>query len=135
MRKRTTHGWKLCVLCKDGSTSWEPLADLKQSYPLLVAQYTTTVDIANKPAFKLWVPYILRKKEQLFQLSESNITRLSYQRQYKRGLHLECPFCHPDNTLPNLVAAPLPKQILPFPIFLLESLCIDVMIVRVLIEL
>ena len=27
--RRTTQGWKLCVLWKDGSTSWERLADLK----------------------------------------------------------------------------------------------------------
>ena len=32
------------------------------------------------------------------------------------AVHLECPFCHPDNTLPNLVANALPKTFLPFAI-------------------
>jgi hypothetical protein len=28
-----TKGWKLCVKWKDSTTSWEQLADLKESYP------------------------------------------------------------------------------------------------------
>ena len=38
----TTKGWKLCVQWKDGSTSWEPLADMKESYQLQVAEYAVT---------------------------------------------------------------------------------------------
>lgn len=33
-RRITTKGWKLCVQWKDGSTSWEPLRTLKESYPV-----------------------------------------------------------------------------------------------------
>ena len=35
--RKSTKGWKLCVEWKDGSTSWERLADLKESNPLQVA--------------------------------------------------------------------------------------------------
>jgi len=31
-RWHTTRGWKLCIKWKDGSTSWEPLKDLKEAY-------------------------------------------------------------------------------------------------------
>lgn len=30
--RHTTKGWDLCVLWKDGSTSWEPLKDLKEAF-------------------------------------------------------------------------------------------------------
>jgi hypothetical protein len=34
----TTKGWKLvCILWKDGTTSWEPLSDLKEAYPIQTA--------------------------------------------------------------------------------------------------
>jgi hypothetical protein len=34
---KTTKGWHLCVEWKDGTTSWEHLADLKESNPVEVA--------------------------------------------------------------------------------------------------
>jgi hypothetical protein len=37
--RRTTKGWKLCVKWKDGSTSWENLKDLKESFPVQVAKF------------------------------------------------------------------------------------------------
>jgi hypothetical protein len=37
-QRRTTKGWKLCVSWKDGSTSWEPLKDMKEAYPVQVAE-------------------------------------------------------------------------------------------------
>ena len=46
-----------------------------------------------------------------------NHLQSSHADSYLVSHHLECPFCHPDNTLPNLVAATLPKQFLPFAIF------------------
>jgi hypothetical protein len=42
--RETTKGWYLQVLWKDGSSSWEPLHDLKESHPIEVAEYV----IANK---------------------------------------------------------------------------------------
>ena len=37
--RKTTKGWTLCVEWKDGSSSWERLADLKESYPIQIAEY------------------------------------------------------------------------------------------------
>jgi hypothetical protein len=31
-KRRTTKGWHSCIQWKDGSTSWEPLKDVKESY-------------------------------------------------------------------------------------------------------
>jgi hypothetical protein len=38
-QRKSTKGWLLCIQWKDGSTSWEKLADLKESYPVEVAEY------------------------------------------------------------------------------------------------
>ena len=53
--KKTTAGWKLCVQWKGGLTSWETLADLKESYPVQVAEYAKAVGIDSEPAFCLVV--------------------------------------------------------------------------------
>ena len=47
----TTHGWELCVEWKDGSTDWVALKDLKELYPLKIAEYAKRTEIANEPAF------------------------------------------------------------------------------------
>jgi hypothetical protein len=35
----TTKIWELCILWKDGSTYWEELKDLKEAFPLQVAEF------------------------------------------------------------------------------------------------
>ena len=37
--KKTTAGWHLCVEWKDGSSSWQTLKSMKESYPVEVAEY------------------------------------------------------------------------------------------------
>ena len=51
MHRRTTKGWQLLLQWKDGSTSWTPLKDLKESNPVEVAEYAVANKIANEPAF------------------------------------------------------------------------------------
>ena len=63
--KRTTKGWKFLVEWKDGLTSWVPLVDMKESYPIQVADYATTNNLANEPAFRWWVPFVLKKRERI----------------------------------------------------------------------
>ena len=47
----TTKGWKLCVKWKDSSTSWERLADLKESNPVEVAEYAMANGVDAETAF------------------------------------------------------------------------------------
>ena len=65
--RKTTKGWRLCVKWKDGSTSWEKLSNLKESNPVEVAEYATAVGIDDQPAFKWWVPHVLRKRDRIIQ--------------------------------------------------------------------
>jgi hypothetical protein len=60
---------------KDGSTSWENLADLKESHPLETAEYAVTQGIDHKPAFNWWVPYVLKKCDQSISLVCKRTTR------------------------------------------------------------
>jgi hypothetical protein len=51
----TTKGWNLLVQWKDGSTSWEPLQNLKESNPVEVAKYAVANKSAEEAAFSWWV--------------------------------------------------------------------------------
>jgi Reverse transcriptase (RNA-dependent DNA polymerase) len=64
-RKQTTRGWSLLVEWRDGSSNWIPLKDLKESYPIQVAEYAVANRIAEEPAFAWWVPYVLRKRNRI----------------------------------------------------------------------
>eukprot|EP00980_Cylindrotheca_fusiformis_P014246 scaffold3766_cov80-Cylindrotheca_fusiformis.AAC.1 len=63
--KRTTSGWKLCVEWVDGTSDWLPLKDLKESNPVEVAEYAVANKIEEEPAFKWWVPYVLKKRNRI----------------------------------------------------------------------
>jgi hypothetical protein len=66
--KRSTIGWQLCCQWKDGSTSWENLADLKESHPIETAKYAKILGIDHEPPFNWWVPHILRKRNRIISL-------------------------------------------------------------------
>jgi hypothetical protein len=59
--KRTTKGWKLLVSWKDGTASWVPLKDLKEAYPVHVAEYAMANKILEEPAFAWWAKPVLKK--------------------------------------------------------------------------
>jgi hypothetical protein len=80
----TTKGWKLLVEWKDGLTDWLPLKDLKESYPVQVAEYAVANKIAEQPAFDWWVPYVLRKRERIIQKVKSQY----WKRTHKYGVEL-----------------------------------------------
>jgi hypothetical protein len=63
--KKTTKGWQLCIQWKDGTTSWERLADLKESNPVETAEYAVTRGIEDEPAFGWWVNFTLKKRERI----------------------------------------------------------------------
>ena len=49
--RKTTQGWSLCVEWKkDGSTSWERLASLRESNPVEVADYASAHGLDTEPA-------------------------------------------------------------------------------------
>ena len=64
-KKRTTIGWELKYLWKDGTSSWIKLSQAKNADPVAVAEYAVSAGIADEPAFAWWVPYTLKKRDVL----------------------------------------------------------------------
>eukprot|EP00978_Attheya_sp_CCMP212_P028675 scaffold99696_cov50-Attheya_sp.AAC.1 len=62
---RTTKGWEICVQWKDGSTDWIALKDLKESYPVELAEYAINIKIDDEPAFAWWVPYVMKTRDRI----------------------------------------------------------------------
>jgi hypothetical protein len=58
----TTNGWNLCVECKDSTTSWEFMADLKEDIPIEVAEYAVSNNLNDPLAFVWWAPHVLNKR-------------------------------------------------------------------------
>ena len=61
----TTKGWYLKVEWADGTASWLPLSEVKNSNPVEVAEYAVASKIDKEPAFAWWVPRTLRKRAQI----------------------------------------------------------------------
>ena len=82
--KETTKGWEILAQWKDGSTSWETLKDMKESYPVQVAEYAHLKQISNEPAFVWWVPHVLKKKDRIIAKVKSKY----WQRTHKFGIRI-----------------------------------------------
>ena len=47
----TTKGWEVNLKWKDGSTTWNKLKDIKDSYPVQLAEYAVENRVSEEPAF------------------------------------------------------------------------------------
>jgi hypothetical protein len=82
--KETTKGWELQVEFKDGDTAWIPLKDLKESYPVQVAEYAVANKIAEEPAFAWWVRKVLRRRDRII----SKVKSRYWKKTHKFGIEL-----------------------------------------------
>ena len=75
-RKRiTTKGWRLKVEWDDGTSSWVPLKDLKESNPLYVAEYANSHGLISEPAFAWWCPHVLRKRDRVIKQVQHRLAK------------------------------------------------------------
>jgi hypothetical protein len=63
--KKTTRGWQLLCQWKDGSSSWVPLVELKQSNPIELAEYAIANQTHEEPAFKWWISDVLHRRNRI----------------------------------------------------------------------
>ena len=70
-RKETTKGWELLVRWKDGGTDWIALKDIKESYPVQVAEYAVSSHISEEPAFAWWSSSVLKKRNRIIAKTKS----------------------------------------------------------------
>ena len=59
----TEKGWEVNLKWKDGSTTWNKLKDIKDSYPVQLAEYAVENRLSEEPAFVWWVKFILPKRD------------------------------------------------------------------------
>jgi hypothetical protein len=83
--RHTTKGWKFCILWKDGLTSWEALKDLKESFPLQVAEYTVQHKLDHLPAYKWWVNDTLKRRARVIKAVKTRYLK----RTHKYGIQLD----------------------------------------------
>ena len=83
-RRETTVGWKILIQWKDGSTTWTALKDVKNAYPVQMAEYAVAANIADSPAFAWWVPFTLRKRERIL----SKVKSKYWVRSHKFGIKI-----------------------------------------------
>jgi len=79
---QTTKGWELCILWKNGDTSWEKLTDLKEANPIKTAEYAVSKGSIEESAFNWWVLYTLKKCDFII----STIRARFIQQDYKFGI-------------------------------------------------
>ncbi len=84
MPRRTTKGWKLLVTWKDGTTTWVPLKDLRESHPVQVAEYAVANKIAEEPAFAWWIRDVLRRRDRIIKKVKSRY----WKRTHKFGIRM-----------------------------------------------
>ena len=61
--RKTTAGYKFLVEWADGSESYVPLKDMKESFPLETAEFAKARNIDKDPAFQWWVNASLRQRD------------------------------------------------------------------------
>ncbi|MGH7954663.1 MAG: hypothetical protein ACREOZ_01755, partial [Gloeomargaritales cyanobacterium] len=84
-RKRlTTKGWTFTILWKDGSTTSEPLRNLKESNPVEIAEYAVANKIADEPAFAWWIKDVLRRRDRII----SKVRSRYLKRTHKFGVQM-----------------------------------------------
>ena len=76
--KKMTRGWFLLVQWRDGSISWERLADLKASNPVEVAEYAVVNRLVEEPAFKWWVPHVIRRRNRIISKVKSRYWKMTH---------------------------------------------------------
>jgi hypothetical protein len=81
---QTTRGWELYVQWKDGSTTWVPLSEMKQSFPIETAQYARDHELLKEPAFDWWARHVLKKSLTVL----SKIKSKYWERTHKYGIRI-----------------------------------------------
>jgi hypothetical protein len=92
--RKTTVGWSLLVKWADGSETWIPLKDLKESHPVETAEFTKARGIADEPAFAWCVPYTMWKCDIILSKIKARIWKTTH----KYGIEVPVGITHAMKT-------------------------------------
>ncbi len=88
--RQMAQGWKFLVKWSNGSRQRIDLNLLKESNPVQAAEYATSCNIAEEPAFAWWFPYLLRKQDAIVKAVNSCVCCTSH----KYGIELPTSVNH-----------------------------------------
>ena len=88
--RKTTKGWWLHVAWKDGSDSWVKLSDMKESYPVELAEHAVSRGIQQEPAFAWWVNNTIRRRNAILSAVKSRMRKKTH----KYGLEIPTSIEH-----------------------------------------
>ena len=74
----------MLVQWKDGSTTWSKLKDVKDSYPVQLAEFAVQNKLEDEPVFAWWIGYTLKKKARIIAKVKSKY----WQRTHKYGVQM-----------------------------------------------
>ena len=78
VKKKTLAGWDIEVEWVDGSSSWFPLKEVKNSNSVELAEYAMHNRLNLEPAFDWWVRDTLKRKKRLIKLSQRRHKKSGY---------------------------------------------------------
>lgn len=81
---QTTRGWEIYVTWKDGSSDWISLKDVKDSYPVELAECAIANGIQDEPAFAWWIEFTMTKRDRIIRKIKSKY----WQRTHKYGIRI-----------------------------------------------
>jgi hypothetical protein len=88
--RKTTQGWSFLVSWKDWIESWVKLAELKDFYPIDLAEFAKARGIANEPAFASWVPHTLWRRAAILSSVKAKVRKKTH----KYGIEVPTSVAH-----------------------------------------
>ena len=64
-RRKYKSGWQLLFQWKDVSTSWQKLADLKQSHLIETSEYAISQNLQGEHVCNWWVPQVIKERKHI----------------------------------------------------------------------
>jgi hypothetical protein len=76
--RKTTQGWSSLVNWKGGTESWVELAELKDSYPIELAEFAKVRGIPAEPAFVWWIPHTLGRRNAIHSAVKARVRKKTH---------------------------------------------------------
>ena len=74
----STQGWNICIAWKDGTSSWHTLADVKNSYPVQLAEYAIEYKLDKKRAFSWWIKTTIKHWKAFIKATKKRFAKRSH---------------------------------------------------------
>ena len=83
-RRETTKGWEFFIQWKYGSSTWNQVKDVKESFLLELAEYALINQTTDEPEFLWWTNKVLKKRDMIISKTASKY----WQKTHKYGLRI-----------------------------------------------